>query len=76
MQTFCVGNDKTGWYYGTVLAANYFFTFIFYFFFKSFALLLNHSFLETMLYTTTLFSLVLIEFANSTISLAISSEFL
>ena len=27
-------------------------------------------------YTTTLFSLVLIEFANSTISLAISSEFL
>ena len=50
MQTFCVGNDKTGWYYDTVLAANYFFTFIFKIFLKSFALLLNHSFLETMLY--------------------------
>ena len=46
------------------------------FLFTSFALMLNWSFLETMLDTTSLFSLVLIEFAKPTISLAISSEFL
>ena len=64
--------DGMGWYYDAVLAANYV---LHIYLLNFYLLLLPWSFLETMLNTTTLFSLVLIEFVNSTISLAISPEF-